>query len=492
MAASEEGMKQAVAAGFSQADEFLSALHSLLEQGITRLRRYQIDQLLSYSTARGSHHPGLVRQAGSVRTANDPASVIEPYDTVLWWRAEAPGLAGSQVWSSRERAWLQKQGVKVPDQEEELARQAQSWHRPVLAAVQRLIFMLPPEDVEKHPLWLTISALFPGIPVQHIERRLGEAGCSPQNAVAHRDLPLCKPRLQLERGVPMPDRPFSATSLERFIYNPYEWVLAYAARLSPSRVLEVSAGQRLYGILAHRMVQQLVLDLREGLLDAGRFEAWYEREFPRLVDAEGATLLMPGKGSELEGVRIRIRQAIAGLLPFLQKQGASRMETEYELKGTFPGGSLHGFADLLLFDREGRPSLIDMKWGGAESYRKSLAEGTHLQLIIYAGLVRQQTGKWPAIAYYMLGRAQLIAQREDLFEGASVVRNSSGQSTAELWDRFLVSFAWRLDQLRQGSIEVAPETADELMPVPEEGLKPVLLNKEYNPYRTLEGWERGT
>jgi hypothetical protein len=478
-------------AGIEQAEVFLDALESLERQGIDRLSPYQLDQLLAFASMQGGLNPDLFREAGAVCTATDPEAVCEHSVHVVWWWAAAPAFPQGSVWTRPERSWLERQGVRVPDVQDELARQAESWKRPVLAAEERLTLVLPSGDAEKHPLWLTISALFPGLPILRAETVLGDTGASAGRVqVQHRALVRYKPFWELPRGIALPSHPFSPTSLERFLSNPVEWVLAYAARLAPTKMLEVSDGPKLYGLLAHRIVQELTHAAGGTGIDAGSLDIWYDREFSRLVAEEGATLLMPGKAAELEGVRSSMRGAVRELVAVLNRKGVGRIESECRLSGVFDGGELTGCADLLLTDRIGRRFLIDMKWGGEERYRRSMAQGTHLQLIVYAALVRQRTGLWPATAYYILSRAQLLAERSGDFEGCRGVRGGSDETVEALWERFLVTFRWRMGQLGSGRIEVAPETQDPYRDAawPSGGLRTLRPGRNRDPYRTLEGW----
>ena len=97
-----------------------------------------------------------------------------------------------------------------------------------------------------------------------------------------------------------------------------------------------------------------------------------------------------------------------------------------------------------------------MKWGG-KAYADKLANNRHLQLAIYGEIVRQRTGQWPRLAYFSFSTGELLATDRDYFPEARLVRKKdevADEGTAHLWQRFLVTWAWRRGQIDQGLIEV--------------------------------------
>ena len=168
-----------------------------------------------------------------------------------------------------------------------------------------------------------------------------------------------------------------------------------------------------------------------------------------------------------------------------------RVECEPLLQGTFTGGLLSGRADLLLTNGGGQQAVIDMKWAGEKKYASKLASNSHLQLALYGELLRQQTGAWPDLAYFILNDAQLLAVSNDFFPGARVVARQKGgedEGAAHLWLRFLETWKWRRAQLDEGRIEVAL-TVDEASDAPGSGMVLEALNQRYNDYLALAGWE---
>lgn len=106
--------------------------------------------------------------------------------------------------------------------------------------------------------------------------------------------------------------------------------------------------------------------------------------------------------------------------------------------------------------------------------------------------MRQETGAWPSVAYYILDRARFLAPDDRAFPDAEVVPSADGENTAQLWQRFLATWRWRVAQIQSGQIEVVldaiPATEDSEPPA--EAMTMETLNEAYNDYRALAGWER--
>lgn len=132
-----------------------------------------------------------------------------------------------------------------------------------------------------------------------------------------------------------------------------------------------------------------------------------------------------------------------------------------------------------------------MKWAG-KSHRTKLENNTHLQLAIYAELLRQRTGVWPALGNYLISQSKLLTRDNFWFKDTPPVKNLTEENTAQLWQRFLETWAWRQTQFADGSFEVVlgPNDDDDPNSVPpESGLELEILNKAYNEYLHLTGWE---
>lgn len=468
------------------------ALTDLAAQGMTHIRPRQLQLLVSQATARGCEHPLRHAEVGACRRVTHPGAAIEAADQVLWWPLAMPPLPGRQPWSRAEWAALRAAGADLPTTATLLEREARAWLRPLLAARRRLVLVLPPVGEEAHPVWQTVRALVPDVPVQPLEALLSEPAAD-RVGVAYQPLPARRRYWRFEADLTGLQRETeSYSSLEPWLFNPYQWLLHYPARIRPSRLLALPDDFRLYGNLAHGLIERWFR--RPALcLDDSAWKAWFDPAFDQIIAEEGALLRMPGRGSDLQGFKARLRRALDHLLRQLQQAGVVRVDPEQPLAGVYPGGSLAGSADLVLERQDGRRAILDLKWQGDRKYRDKLKSGGQLQLILYAELARQRFGMTPGLAYFILGQGRLLANADDWFPAAEVVPAERSESPGQLWQRFIDTWAWRREQLRQGLVEVALDAIEPLddagLNPPETGLRPTTLDPRYNDYVALAGWE---
>ena len=486
----EDELSKVFSAGFEHASAVLEAVNALVSQGERQVGMYQTDQLLEL--AEGVVGNFEQREAGSMPDTAHPGAVCEAFSHVVWWWAASPQMEQGVPWSAGERLFLEKEGVGFPSPEKMLQRQADDWLRPILAARDSFTLFLPPEGEERHPVWFEIASIASSVPAVQVEGALCYDEAKSEK-IPGRELPGKKPCWRLPEGVSMPGRPFSPTSLETFINAPSVWFLEHVAKIGMKSDFAMSDGPMLYGTLAHRLVQELANRLQEGMDTVSHLDDWFDPFFYKLVQTEGAVLLMPGRGTELENMRLRIRLAVDRLLTLLKEQGSGSIHAEQPLQGSLPGYVMKGRADLLLVDRNGEPSVIDLKWGSADRYMKSLRQGTHIQLLAYAAMVVENGEKcWPALAYYIMKNSRILASRNVFFAFGEALRTEDDEPSEALWLRVLESFSWRMDQIEQGIVSVGGAEKEDNLPdlsPPSSGIAPSAVDDPYNPYRFLEGWE---
>lgn len=482
----------AAATGLAQAAAVTAALEALAAQGEASVAPVELEALVAQCTARGAPNFAMHAQVGCAPAATDPGALLEPFDRVIWWQMGAPSLPGHYPWSASEMASLSRAGVELPPLEELLKRRGEEWLRPVLHARRQLVLVLPPQGEEMHPLWQEIQWFVDGVRPEPLESLLtGRAG-NELPAIAHAALPARRRWWHLAAQATIPPRTReSYSSLSAFLNAPHQWVLKYAARLNPSNLLAVADANLLYGNLAHRLIDRFFRTSGSLALRGEALRAWFSREFETVVAEEGAVLLMPGRRGDYERLRSSLERAIAEFQRQFAAASIDAVEPERALAGNFTGGELEGVADLVVRNRSGRRAIVDMKWSGGYYHQERLAKNRHLQLAVYAELLRQETGAWPQVSYFILEAARLIAPDTGFFPEARAVQQGGSGSTAVLWDRFVAAWNWRRSQIDAGLIEVAARgiepTAESVGPA--EALEPEELREDYDDYRWLTGWE---
>ncbi|MNL51493.1 hypothetical protein D3C87_1745960 [compost metagenome] len=133
-----------------------------------------------------------------------------------------------------------------------------------------------------------------------------------------------------------------------------------------------------------------------------------------------------------------------------------------------------------------------MKWAGGKTYPDQLRANRHLQLAIYAELLRQATGSMPSVGYFILDSALLLTPDDRAFADSECIPANPPGTTRELWQSFIETWAWRQAQIAGGVFEVALKDieADELSAPPAGAMSMEYLKESYNPYLTLAGWEQ--
>ena len=486
----DEARRLAFIAGLEQCQACLDALALLQAQGSTTISPRQLQKLVARASGHGMHNPLWPAEVGSAKLATQPGAVIEPVERVIWWQMVMPTLPGASQWSDAEVRALLAAGVDLPDAEAQFDEIARTWLRPVMAARKQLILVLPPAGEEVHPLWQMISNVVDAPIVSALEALICSGG-ERMHALSPVALPPRKRWWQLPADISITQREReSFSSLEQLLFNPYQWLLRYPAALRPSKLVSVGGDFLLFGNLAHALIERYFRHDDGVSMNESAFEVWFAAAFETLIDQEGALLRMPGRGADLANFRLRLFRALQSLRQHFHQARVIKVVPEQALEGRFDGGELAGFADLVTHTMGGDSAIVDLKWSGAKKYPEKLRHNRHLQLAIYAELLRQQSGMWPSVAFYLLDRARLLAPDDRSFPEAECIPSEDGENTAQLWQRFLSSWHWRTAQVRAGQFEVVQdgiEPTDDSIP-PQDALTPEVLNAAYNDYRALAGW----
>lgn len=444
-----------------QCEAVLAGLAEFQRQGVPTLTPRQIEQLLSQATPSGATNPYGSSQAGCPKSAM-AAAVCTPENAeeVVWWMPSSPVLPAPHPWSAQELAGLAAVGVQLRDPAAELVALSQQWLRPLFAARSRFVLVLPPPGREQHPIWQLIKQIVPSIQVLNIDEALHRAHTSDGLASVVETVPLVTAERFIELGGPISSRreKKSFTNLNDFFHNPALALLKDVASLRTGTVLEVSVGERLQGTLAHRVIEKLFQ--QEGALawTPEQAAAWFDGMIDPLLEAEGAPLLMLGASVEFHRFKQMCRRAACSLLGHLQKAGATEVQTEHELEGTFSGEVIIAKLDMLVHLANERTAVLDLKRSWASGYRKVLSDGRHLQLALYAGLVRENFGALPAtVGYFIFETADLLVTHDGVLGTAEVRAPKDGASLPELLTMAVATWKWRQGQWAEGKVEWVDE-----------------------------------
>jgi hypothetical protein len=151
---------------------------------------------------------------------------------------------------------------------------------------------------------------------------------------------------------------------------------------------------------------------------------------------------------------------------------------------------LQGTVDMHVVNAEGAQAVIDIKWGGFDYRRQTLAESGYLQLGVYAQLCQQHEKQWPALGYFIIRDARMLVLASRYFPNADIEHPANGESLLEFWQRVENTWQWRRAQLDQGLIEVTVTDTepDESSDPGEFALAVPADFDRYDNYTVLTGW----
>ncbi|MFV2055814.1 MAG: RecB family exonuclease [Thiohalomonadales bacterium] len=502
-----------IGAAHHQASELVLILDNFQADGREKLEQEQLRYLLEKLAGRGT---GIVDKVAECITnetnwilgSNNPANCYQAYPTLIWWDFKETTGVKRYPWSARELQALDVAGVKLANLQQELVWQADNWLRPILAVSEQLILVLHDNDESVHPLWDQINSCVKDWASIDAENGILDGRPSPWSDVISKTIdivgcPLPEPRRwwQLESGEALGKRDKeSYSSLDRFIHSPYQWVFAYKAQLYPGTLRQLNDGNSLKGTLVHHLYEQFFNENPDSLtnsdIDKTALDDWFDARLKKLLVEEAAVLLQPGRLVEKAQYEETARHSLYQLIRQLRAAKIIQVEMETQEEGRFVGGVLAGFIDMRVINERGQEALIDIKWGGKKYRRQSLEENSHLQLVLYANLRQQQAQQhaWPAVAYYVIDGATLLAQDTHFFPNATMVKPKLDDELAHVWQKIVATWKWRRKQLDHGLIEVTVTgTQADAASQPGEGALVIPDTSDtFNDYAVLTGWSDET
>jgi ATP-dependent helicase/nuclease subunit B len=455
--------------------------------GAERLDRVLIERMIEQAMGDGASDPLAVAEAAPWRAVSHPGAVWGEAKTIVWWHfADPEETSAAERWNRLERIALEEAGCPLDDPENELELLAAAWERPLRHSRDKILFVRPTfaagAETSAHPLWHSLKARRKDLE-DEISVRAETVLNDPSPSIAGRALTrsafeAVKPPAPRQIWKAPPEavaaREFeSASSLSALLSCPLRWTLAHASHLRPGVRQSVPDADKLVGIIAHHIAQEILVPGSPPSPEAVR--GFAEKRIEELLPQIGATLLLPGAASELAAARRSLPSALAELARFLQAEKLTvvGVESRIEEKDAIaPGVGVAGWIDLHAETEAGRPVVIDLKWYFTESYmRRELENGTALQLGVYARHVPDGRAGGSnddvAAGYYMLRQKRFLTTTP-LGGGAATVID--GPTPKETWEKVLVSFNAAMQDIRSGDIRAAME---------HDGVKPDAFSDPY-------------
>lgn len=464
-----------------QSNNIVQVLEALPEND-TNLSNLRLERLV-----RTINEPAAIRfrseEIGHIPYVYKGSAIVRPTDEVFWWNfVDVERETGFARWYTKERAYLEAIDVSVETPSEENRRLLWQRMQAILRTQKRLVLVIP-EYIEgkeqlAHPLWGDLCAALGEDDLKRISVNL-DTQENIQFLEQYYTLPTFMSLLPNVLGQPKPyfyipkeknvqqSETESFSSINSLLYYPYQWLFRYQVKFKKSSMLSVVKDRVLKGNIAHNVFEGLFNAMKASTENwtKEQVQAWVEEYILVLFEREGAVLLMYGQEAERIGLTNKIKQAAWALVFAIQENGWTIVDTELPISGKVAQQELKGIVDLVLKRKKGNDyekAIVDLKWGGATYRKDQLRNGEDLQLVIYSKLLEQHES-WAHTAYFIIESGKIIARNNLAFESAEVVAAEADfrEIHQTIWNRIEKTYQWRMNQIKEGEIEVRTELTHE-------------------------------
>lgn len=334
---------------------------------------------------------------------------------------------------------------------------------------QLILCYVSQNEIEKHPFHIRLETLFKDYSdkivlkintpedLKSIDANFLERGILSKNKQI--ELPQAVPYLSLDFANQFQKRiTESASSIEKLIQYPFEWVVDYVLRLKPTRVASIPVGNQLKGNIAHK--------ISENLLNEAKARNTYpiiisseqmEQEFQKVIEQEGMHFLQEENRFDFTLFKKQFFESFENLISLINDNNFTIIACEQPLSIEsdcyLPALDLNvrGFIDLVLQDRNGKPFIIDMKWTYSDKkYRQKLTDEEAIQLSLYAAALKYLDGN--SCGYYLFNQNTFLSTAK--LEGKNIELINCDFSNSIVLDKINESLAIRWNEFKQGQIEI--------------------------------------
>lgn len=464
-----------------QSNNIVQVLEALPEND-THLSNLRLERLV-----RTINEPAAIRfrseEVGHLPYVYKGSAIVRPTDEVFWWNfVDVERETGFASWYRKECIYLEQKDVPIETPSEENIRLLWQRMQVVLRTQKRLILVMPQyiEGKEQlpHPLWGDLCAALGEDNLAKITVNL-DTQKNIEYLKQYYKLPNFISLMPNVLGQPKPhfyvpkekdiqqSETESFSSLDSLLYYPYQWVFRYQVKFKKSSMLSVVKDRILKGNIAHSVFEGLfnAIKASKETWSKDRVLDWVSEHISELFEREGAVLLMYGQEAERVGLINKIKQSAWALVFAIQENGWTILDTEFSISGKVAAQELKGIVDLVLQRKKGNDyekAIVDLKWGGATYRKEQLKNGEDLQLVIYSKLLDQHES-WAHTAYFIIESGKIIARNNMAFDTAEVVSPEADYRAIHqtIWNRIEKTYQWRMNQIKEGEIEVRTELTHE-------------------------------
>jgi RecB family exonuclease len=169
------------------------------------------------------------------------------------------------------------------------------------------------------------------------------------------------------------------------------------------------------------------------------------RQFAVRVPEIASALLLPENRTEYEDILKRVSDAAADVARRFTEAGFIRLECEEWIKTSLDGIPVHGRADVVAFDVDDNPHIIDFKYSyNSNFYKDKIKKGRDVQLITYAHMLGERQSP---VAYYLVPKREMLTNSPAF--AVDTIESTSGD---EGWTRVRKGVSTALGRIRKGEV----------------------------------------
>lgn len=405
------------------------------------------------------------KQQKSVEVLKDISAIAQPTNKKVFWldfNGESLQKRASFLLEEEKKFLKEKDCYSNPENEFNL--QLKQWLNGIINCNNQLtLCVIENSDKEKHPLHIRLEGVF-GESSKNIIKKINSIG----DFIAYFEM--CETALLPSKNILLPlaqdylnsnvlkdiqkRTVESASSIEKFIEYPFDWVMQYVAKFSNDVGFNIPDGNLLKGNVAHKTIELIFRKFPKFDFNETDLEAI----FKRVLESEAAIFLQPEKRFDLSEFKYRFFKSLKNLIEIIKLNKFKIEALEYSFgKDTNCVidellGNASGYIDMYVSDRQGNPFIIDLKWGYSDKkYIKKIENNEAVQLAIYTAAIKQR--KLANTAYFMLNQNKLITAAENL-KGNHILQIDSEVNNQEVLNKIKTSLEFRWSEIKQGKLEI--------------------------------------
>jgi len=433
--------------------------------------------------------PNEVVQSGSVQRVGSPGCLLGN-PALIWWQDCYNSTIRAKQHSflySDEIDFLHQYGIETWLPENQVKMAYGKLKRGILAATSQCILVVVEkyngEDTTTHPVISEIGAGFKNINQVMATFREIELLTNFGMQVSHTEkinLPLANTRWKISNPEKLSKRKTeSASSIEKLIQYPFEWVIKYQAKLESGNSFTLPDLSILRGNIAHTATESILSDIMNDP-DFKLTDKLIADRLTAKIREEGLVFMLTEHRFEHAELVRKYIYAIRSLVSLIKDNeliiiGCER-DADREIHGL---GHVAGTMDLVLGTKNGQMVILDLKWSrSSKKYQLKLEEGRSVQLAIYHCLL----GTNPKTGYFMLDNGKLYTGHD--LKGTNIVPVTIPKHFDEqgVLQRTLNSIAYRWEELSAGDIELGDNIGVSDLPyfnaIEEKQLVPLEMDKK--------------